>query len=406
MKILYLHQYFVTPDMPGGGRPFEMARRLVRAGHQVHVFALDQTATRGRPGAWKTSVEEGVTVHWLVRRYANSMSYGERLFVFAHYAAETALRAALEGGDIVFASSTPLTVAVPAIAASLGRRIPMVFEVRDLWPEVPIALGALRNPAAVLGAKLLERAAYWRARKVVALSSDMCDSIVAGGVNRGKVAVIPNGCDFETFLVDPGAVSALRARTEWLGSRPLILYAGALGVVNGLEYMVRLAEEALKIDPEVRFAVIGEGREEGRIRALAESAGVIGNNFFMLPVLPKSRIPEWFGASTVVLSLVKKIPALWKNSANKFFDGLATGRPIAINYGGWQARMVEEYGAGLVLDPEDARAGAHALLGVVRDSDWLERAGAASARMAREHFARDDLARQLAQVLEEAMARG
>ena len=146
MRITYLHQYFNTPDMSGGTRSYEMARRLVARGHEVNMVTSWRTDD-GRKKPFET-VEDGIRVQWLPVPYSNAMSYAQRLVAFGRFVVASTRRAAALPSDIVFATSTPLTIALPAVYAARRQRVPMVFEVRDLWPELPIAMGALRNPVA------------------------------------------------------------------------------------------------------------------------------------------------------------------------------------------------------------------------------------------------------------------
>ena len=156
MKIVYLHQCVVTPDMPGGTRSYEMGRRLVEAGHEVHMITSDQSGRIGASEGWRFTEEAGIHVHWTTVPYGNEMPYGERIKAFFLFAWRSAREAARVGGDLVFATSTPLTIALPAVYAAKRCGIPMVFEVRDLWPAVPIALGALKNPLSRRLARRLE----------------------------------------------------------------------------------------------------------------------------------------------------------------------------------------------------------------------------------------------------------
>ena len=153
--------------------------------------------------------------------------------------------------------------------------------------------------------------------------------------------------------------------------------------------------------PEIRFAVYGGGYDAKRLRARAETLGVWNETFFMPGVIPKKEVPAVLSAATFASSLFIDLKEMWDNSANKFFDGLAAGRPVLINYGGWQAELVRETGAGLVLDPHDIPAAKGALLRALRDEAWLREAGRRARRLAEERFARDVLAADLLRVLEE-----
>ncbi|HEX7117791.1 MAG TPA: glycosyltransferase family 4 protein [Longimicrobiales bacterium] len=403
MRILYLHQYFATPAMPGGTRSYEMARRLVAAGHEVHMITTDRTPKR-RGRGWYTTREAGIDVHWLPVPYGNEMPFGKRIRAFFRFAVAAAHRAVRVGGDVVFATSTPLTIAIPGVYASRRLRVPMVFEVRDLWPELPIAVGALRSPVTIAAARRLERFAYRNAAHIVALSPGMRDGIVRAGVPPGRVSVIPNSCDIELFGVDPAVGAGIRSRFAWLGDRPLVVYIGTLGVINGVGYLVRVAERVRQLDPEVRFVVIGSGMEAGRIRAEAEARGLLGTSLFLFDGIPKRDVPAWLSAADVATSLFVDLEPMWANSANKFFDALAAGRPVAINYGGWQAELLRETGAGLVLPAADHDLAAKELLDFLRDTERRREARRAAAGLARERFDRNRLAAQLRETLESVVA--
>jgi glycosyltransferase involved in cell wall biosynthesis len=403
MKIIYLHQYFTTPTMHGGTRSYELARRLVGMGHEVHMVTSD-TRPDSSAKSWRETNESGIHVHWLPVPYSNSMTYADRVRAFGHFAVNSSRRAAQLSGDVVFATSTPLTIAVPGLVASRWNRRPMVFEVRDLWPSIPIAVGALKSRPAILAAQMLERTAYAGAAHIIALSPGMKAGVEAAGVPPEKITVIPNLCDPERFQVPASAGQEFRQQYPWLGDRPMVLYAGTLGMVNGVDYLIRLAADMMTRDPEVRFVIMGHGREENALIALSELLGVRNRNLFFLPSVPKTEIPKVLSAATMASSLVIDEPCMVDNSANKFFDALAAGRPMAINHGGWQAELIEREQFGLVLPPKDIPAASQLLASRLRDSQWLALAGARAARIGRELFSADSAARRLSAVLQRVVA--
>lgn len=403
MKITYLHQYFATPDMPGGTREYEMARRLVQMGHVVHVVTSDQKVENSGKRSWYETEESGIHVHWFPVPYFNKMSYRARIVAFFRFAFLASRKAASIESDVIFATSTPLTIAIPAVYASKRRKVPMVFEVRDLWPEGPIAVGAIRNPLAIKLAQRLERFAYRNSKRIVALSPGMKEGVISTGYPENRVTVIPNSCDLDLFQVDESKGRELRSQHSWLQDRPLVIYTGTIGLVNGIDYMVRLAASVRPIDPEVRFLVLGTGREEAQVRSLALEMNVLNDNFFMMPPIPKKEVPYWLSASDIASSFFIDLKEVWKNSANKFFDALAAGRPIAINYGGWQAEIIESHGAGIVLDACDIASAANRLVNSIRDKEWLGKAGSICRRLAEEQFDRDKLAAKLENILREAI---
>jgi glycosyltransferase involved in cell wall biosynthesis len=403
VRIIYLHQYFTTPQTSGATRSYEMARRLVASGHEVDMVTSVRRPLDGRFKGWRQTEEAGIRVHRLCVPYSGSMSYPERMRAFLKFAWKAAFKAASLDGDVVFASSTPLTIALPAVYAARRQKIPMVFEVRDLWPELPIAVGALRGRVSIAAARWLERFAYWNSARIIALSPGMKEGVLRTGYPEEQVHLIPNGADLELFAVPAEVGQAFRDQFDWLQDHPLVVYTGAFGFINGVDYMARLAASVEKLAPEVRFLALGSGKQEQYIRETAAQLNVLGSNFFMPGRLPKLEMPKVLSAADIATSLFIDLPEMWANSANKFFDALASGTPVAINYQGWQAELLRETGAGLVLDVHDVESAAEQLVQALRDPDWLRRAGAAARKLAMERFSRDMLAKQLEAVLLEAV---
>jgi glycosyltransferase involved in cell wall biosynthesis len=402
MQIIYLHQYFNTPEMSGGTRSYEMARRMVLAGHEVNLIT-SQREPINNDGRWFQTQIEGINVHWLPISYSNRMTYKERTQAFFRFAWRAAQKAASLPADIVFATSTPLTIALPAVYAAKKMKVPMVFEVRDLWPELPIKLGALKNPFAIAAARWLEKFAYQNAAQIVALSPGMRDGIVKTGYPTKRVHVIPNSADLKLFNVPPDIGVVFRQKYDWLRDRPLVVYAGTIGYSNGVYYLVKLASVVKEKDNDIRFIVVGEGKEELTVRRLAEKMGVLNNNFFMIGSMQKTEMPTILSAATIATSLVIDVKELWHNSANKFFDTLASGTPVAINYEGWQADILRETGAGIVLDAKDINHASEILLNSIRNKTWLENAGRAALKLAKECFDRDQLAENMLEVFKLAL---
>jgi glycosyltransferase involved in cell wall biosynthesis len=398
MRITYLHQYFNTPEMSGGTRSYEMARRLVAKGHEVNMV----TSWREDDGRkrWFETQEAGIHVHWLPVPYSNRMGYGERIRAFFRFAWKAAHKAAALPADVVFATSTPLTIALPGAYAAWRQKVPMVFEVRDLWPELPIAVGALRNPVLQAAARFLERFAYARSSRIVALSPGMKDGVVQSGFPAEKVSVIPNSADLDLFDPEKADGKNFRRKHPEIGDAPLVVYAGAMGKINGVDYLPRIASASKECGLGLQFAVIGKnGQEEQKVRQTALKLNVLDDNFHIYPSVAKNKMPDILAAADVALSLVIDLKPLWANSANKFFDALASGTPVAINYRGWQADLLEETGAGIILPPDDPDKAAAMLAAFVADKKILQKAGQAARNLAEERFSRDKLAGQLERML-------
>lgn len=403
MHILYLHQYFVPPDGIGGTRSYEMARRFVAAGHRVTII----TSGAYFPASYELESPvsrisiSGIDLIVLSSEYSNHFSFVRRAFAFVQFAFRAAKTAmSIESVDVVFASSTPLTIAIPGILAKLKHSCPMVFEVRDLWPDVPVAMGVIRNPVIVWLAKQLERVAYKNSTNVIALSPGMAEGVSRVGYPNKHIHVIPNSCDLDLFDVPDSSGRAFLDLHPHLKGAALVTYPGTLGMVNGIDYFVDIASQMLLVNPDVKFLIVGDGKKRDEVLQHAEQLGVLGANLWYMEPLPKDRMPDVFSASTVLTSFVIDIPELWNNSANKFFDCLASRRPILINHLGWQAEFIAEHGVGLVVPPRDEQRSAKLLSDFLSSPELLLSASNAASHAAREVFNRDKLAVELLGIIE------
>jgi glycosyltransferase involved in cell wall biosynthesis len=395
VHIIYLHQFFNTLEMTGSTRSFEFGRRLVAAGHSVDIITSFQEPTSRR--GWFTTNESGINVHWLPVKYSNRMNYPSRVFAFFEFAIRAAIRARHVRGDVVFATSTPLTIAIPGVYAARRRGIPMVFEVRDLWPDVPIAIGALKNPVSRFAVRALERFSYSNSAAVIALSPGMAEGILRTGYPPEMVTIVPNAADLELFKRNPAHGRVFRTQMGIDDRKILVGYLGTLGRLNGVSYLVRIAA-ALKDDQRFVFLTVGDGLECEQVTALARAEGVLGRNFLMLSKVAKMEVPALFSAVDVATSLFLPIPEMEANSANKFFDALAAGCCVAINYGGWHAQLLREANAGIRLDADPRRA-ATELQALADEPGRIQSAGVNARKLAEDKFSRDELAAKIHAVL-------
>lgn len=403
MKVIYLHQYFNTADSTGGTRSYEFSRRLARDGHEVHVITSDRTGVSESKN-WSTKNISGIHVHSIAQPYSSSMRPAQRLWAFIRFAVLASVRARSLRGDVVFATSTPLTIAIPGMFATYGRQSPLVMEIRDLWPEVPIAMGYLRNPVARRLALQLEKLAYRRSKRIVALSEDMATGVASKGFNLSKITVIPNLSDIARFRHPSVDSSAFYDKYPQLNRRRFVVYTGAFGQVNGVEFMASLAKQYRRYDPELAFVAMGNGARRDFVTKYASEIGVLDDNFFVLDPVPKKDLPTVLAAATACCSWVMPIEQLAANSANKFFDGLAAGRPVLINHGGWQSDLLKSSGAGLSLPESDVATAAQLLHEKLSDAEWLRAAGAASASLGETRFEAETSYRSFLNVLTSAQS--
>lgn len=401
LRILYIHQHFSTPDGAVGTRSHAFARALIARGHHVTMLCGGYAgASTGLSGPFaqgrREGLVDGIHVIEIEARAGNAQSLSARAGKFARFALGATGRAVLSDADLVFATSTPLTVAVPALAAKLARGKPYLFEVRDLWPELPVAMGVVRSPALVGALSALEWAAYRGARAVVALSDGMAAGVARRGIARDRIAVIPNGCDLDLF-----ARGIAPAPTPWLRAGEVAaLYAGAHGQANGLGHLLDVAAHLRGTN--VRLVLVGDGREKPALMARA-AVEQLGNVTFLDPV-PRRAMPALMAACGIGIQSLADVAAFQEGtSPNKLMDYLAASLPVAITYQGWAARMVLGAGAG-IAPPRDPAAFAQELAALAADEARRAAMGQAARLLAETRFDRARLAEKFCAVVEAAAA--
>lgn len=405
MKILYFHQFFGTRAGTNGIRSYEMSRALIDAGHEVTmVCASFVGSTTGLTGPFVRGVRrgfvDGIEVIEFRLTYSNSDGVFARARKFLTYGLRAVLIALRRDFDVVFATSTPLTAGIPGIAAKVLRRKPFVFEVRDLWPELPKAMG-MRNPLLLWLMKLLERSSYHAADRVIGLAPGIVDGIVRAGKNRRFVTLIPNGCDLHLFKAAPRAPASLWP-DRILENDFVAIFAGAHGRANGLDAILAAARQLQDRNREhIKILLIGQGSEKARLQRNAADLGL--TNVIFADPAPKSEIAALLKGSHAGLQVLADIPAFYEGtSPNKFFDYLAAGLPVLINYPGWLARLVVEEQCGVAVPPGDPAAFATALEQLADDPQIRNAMGQASRRLGSRMFNRAELADEFESVLLQA----
>ena len=384
--------------MSSGTRSYEMARRLVKKGHTVYMISSKHSHSGFKKRNF--SIEEGIFVWWLPVIYSNNMNFFQRIHSFIIYCIFAYKMGRKLNYELVFASSTPLTIAIPSIFLSKIKKVPFVLEVRDLWPAIPIELGIIRNSLLIKLSQYLEKLSYRLSDKIIALSNGMKDGIIDTGIKESKITVIPNGSDIELFNINSKTDNRFIAQNDWIDAdKDIIIYSGAIGRVNGLSYMAFMAAEMINLNPNVIFCIIGDGIEKDKINLLAKKLGIINKNFYLIPQMSKTKLSKILSISSVLTSFVINKKILWNNSANKFFDALASGKPIMINYEGWQADILNQYSAGIVVPPDDPIAAAKKLNNLLEDKKQLQSFGQAGLELAKTVFNRNELYKSFENVL-------
>jgi glycosyltransferase involved in cell wall biosynthesis len=362
MHILYIHQHFTTNAGASGTRSYDYARYLVGAGHRVTVvtgvYALGPFVQPGG-SLIQTCWIDGIRVMVINVRYTNQMTFLQRTASFLLFAVLSVV-ACLRSGrvDVVLATSTPLTVGIPALAMRWLRGVPYVFEVRDLWPSFAVSMGVLTNPLLIRLARWAERLFYRHAARVQTISHGLVEALVQEGLDRSKLTMIPTGVDLELYRnVQPD--SSLRRQAQWQ-DRVVAVYAGAHSDANNLEYVVEAAR-LLRDDPRVGFLMIGEGRTRERLVKLAKEYGLL--NILFHPRLPKQTLAGVLCDADVGLVILQPLAEFAAAMPNKLFDYLAAGLAVVVNFSGEAQWQLKTTGAGRATDSRDpadlSRALAH-----------------------------------------------
>lgn len=401
MHVAYIHQHFSSTRGASGTRSYEMSRRLLLAGHRVtlicgaysHGDCIDDQ--RERVGGYDV---DGIRVLRIAEPYGNEMSFARRLLAFGRFARTATGVVSKLDADLVFATSTPLTVGIPGMKAAKRLGVPFVFEVRDLWPELPIALGVLKNPLLVAYARRLERRIYHAADRVIALAPGIKEGICKTGYRPEKVPVIPNSSDLDLFkpsderLADDrfGSVDDLK-----------LVFTGAHGLANGLDAVLDAAAELKRRGEQgFHFAFIGQGGQRERLIERSSREGLDGFISWVDP-MPKEELARILPRFDVGMMILKNVPSFYYGtSPNKFFDYIASGLPVLNNYPGWLADMIQEHQCGIAVPPDDPVAFAEAVIRLRDRPNELPLMGQRARKLAEAEFSRDTLADQLVQTLE------
>lgn len=395
MNVLYIHQYFVTPNEPGGTRSYWIAKELVKRGHHVTMITSTKLAhPEGRENI------DGIDVVYVKNpTYNNYMSAPRKIWSFFAFIFN-ALKAAKKekNVDIVFATSTPLTVGAIALRLKARKKWKYVFEVRDLWPEFPIEIGAIKNKVAIKLLRKFEKGIYDKAEHVVALSPGMKEGVMKAGTPEEKVSMIPNMAKPDKFFPhEPNLEIAKQFGIDL--TKFNVIHFGSMGRANGLQYIIEAAKCIKdKGDNSVHFIFMGSGATEPVIKKMAEDYGL--DNVKFLGNHKMDVVSEVVNCCDASITTFLNLPVLQTNSPNKLFDSLSAGKPIIVNSAGWTKDMVEKDDCGFFADPEKPEELAEKILLYKEDKETLERWAKNSRRLSIEVYDKDLLSAKVADVIE------
>ena len=395
MKIVYVHQYFCTPEEPGGTRSYWFARELVKRGHEV-VMVTSTNAAHPEAGRM---VIDGIEVEYVKNEYSNYFSPWKKVWSFVRFMRSSIMQAGKEKNvDVVYATSTPLTVGIVALWLKWRKGWKYIFEVRDLWPEFPIQVGAIKNRFVIWVLRKLEKKIYDKAEFVVALSPGMMDGVLQAGTPKDKVCVIPNMSKPEEFYPHERSqevVERFGLRTDKFH----VVHFGSMGVANGLMYIIDTAKllRDEHID-DVNFVFVGDGATLPKLQAEVQQRGL--NNVQFLGSYKMSVVSEIVNCCDASITSFLDLPILYTNSPNKLFDSLSAGKPIIVNSAGWTKDLVEKENCGCYVDPHQPQDFVDKIVAMKEDKDLLETWGKNARRLSLEVFDKAKLSKQMVEIVE------
>lgn len=395
MNILYIHQYFLTPQEPGGTRSYWISQELIKRGHNVTMITGTNNAQHKEP---KEEMVDGIRVIYLPNQYSNYMGAGKRILSFVKFM----FRAIVAGWkqkdvDLVFATSTPLTVGAVAIALKWTKGWKYVFEVRDLWPEGLIQEG-ITNPVVVWALRLLEKMSYHKAEHVIALSPGMRDGVMKVGTKDGECTMVPNMSKPDKFFPREPNIEIVEKFGINLDKFNLIHF-GAMGFDNYNEYIVEAAKLAQEQGKDrLNFILLGDGSTVPTIKKMISDYGL--KNIQYLGNHKMNVVSDIVNCCSACIVSFRNIPILATNSPNKMFDSLSAGKPIIVNSAGWTKDLVEEENCGCFVDPEKPQDLVDALEDIANSPEKCKTWGENSRRLSIEKFDKSILSAKVADVLD------
>lgn len=411
MKIVVIHQYFLRPGESGGSRFNEMTAYWVDKGHEVTVIAGQVHYASGEKAAeyqGKAVVEEWQDGVRVLRAYTPSSFHRSimgRMWAFGAFGlgASYALLRHIREADVVVATSPSLLVLLPGLLAKLGRRWPLIFEVRDLWPESAVSTGVLSEESPITKfAYALERAGYRGADRINVLTPAFRKNIAQRGLARdSKIVFIPNGADVDLF--QPGEPDqAVRKRYGW-EDKFVVLYAGAHGIANHLWQYIDAAE-LLADREDIVLASVGYGPQREDLIAETERRGL--TNMQWIDAVSKEEMPGLIRSADVGAAILKKVDTFKTVYPNKVFDYMSCGQPTLVAIDGVARKLVvEDARAGVYAEPENAEELAEKIRWMADNSDEIREMGQRGRKFVEENFSRPALAQRYLDLMEDVVAR-
>jgi len=342
MNLLYIHQHFSLPTGSTGNRSYYNAMKLVRNGHDVTMICGRYNMSHtGLNGKFINGIREGnhnnLRIIEIDLFYENRQNILTRSYIFFKFALLATYISLIKKYHLVFATSTPLTTCIPALITKYIRGTPYIFEVRDLWPELPKQMKVINNPIVLSVLNYLEYCAYNNASSCISLSPGITSGIKRKLFKNINIKMVPNGSDISLFN-DPD-INSIRP-PQVPEDALLLIYSGTHGVANGLDYLIDVAE-IIKHN-NIFILLIGDGKCKPSLMKKVTELNL--NNVIFLDPMPKPKLACYLKGADLGVQSLANIPGFYYGtSPNKFFDYISTGLPVINNYPGWLADLINKY---------------------------------------------------------------
>lgn len=390
MHILYIHQYFKTPEEGGAIRSYYIAKGMADAGHRVTLL------TAHNESKYKKAFIDGIHVHYLPVKYDQSFGFFARLWAFLKFIFLVCYKAShFKKVELCYVTSTPLTVGLIAWYLKLRFGIPYYFEVRDLWPEAPIQMRTITNHFFKKFLYWLEKKIYEKAQLIIALSPGMAQYIQKI-VPQKPIFILPNLSDCHFFRKsekNPYHEEQFDAVNKFV-----ISYFGSVGKTSHLDYMVKAAEVCLHTLPDVLFLVAGKGSDKARIEQLVAEKQL--SNMRFTSFQNKYGLLSLLNITDAAYICFADKPVLQTNSPNKFFDALAAGKLCITTTEGWLTRLVEENHCGLYINPKQPELFVSKIASFVNNRQLLDTYQSNARHLAERQFDKNKLIENLLSMID------
>lgn len=396
MHILYIHQYFETPQESASTRSYWFAKKLIEEGHKVTMI----TGTNDNQREAKKVNIDGINVIYVKNNYNQRFNKVRKVYSFTKFIFQSILQAhKIKNVDLVFATSTPLSVGAIALYLYWFKKLNYVFEVRDLWPEFPIQIGAIKNKIVISILKRFEKLIYKNSSHIISLSPGMKDGVLRAGINKNKVSMIPNMSKPDLFY--PRPISAKHKELLNLKEESLnVIHFGAMGIANGLEYLIDTAKYLSdnKQSDKICFYVVGDGATLPLLKEKVKELNLTNVKFPGKYNLYD--MAEVVNCCDISFVSFKNLPILYTNSPNKLFDSLSAGKLIIVNSAGWTKDMVEQYDCGYYVDPEHPKVFGDLLMNIDKTTRDFQEKSANSRKISIDVYDKKILCAELVTLLE------